>query len=81
MNQLSQSSRDAPARWCTEAKAQAQEHVNQVDWETGEIKTKWQVMRDDIFAKAGAIKENVFTTWEGIKANTSEQWENIRALP
>jgi TP901 family phage tail tape measure protein len=63
----------------TEAKAQAQEHVNQVDWETGEIKTKWQVMRDDIFAKAGAIKENVFTTWEGIKANTSEQWENIRA--
>lgn len=30
-----------------EAKAQAQEHVNQVDWETGEIKTKWQVMKDD----------------------------------
>src|SRR5699024_5872867 len=25
-----------------EAKAQAGEHVNQVDWETGEIKSKWQ---------------------------------------
>lgn len=62
-----------------EAKAQAQEHVNQVDWETGEIKTKWQAMRDDIFAKAGAIKENVFTTWEEIKTNTAEQWESIRS--
>ena len=31
-----------------EAKAQAKEHVNQVDWETGEIKTKWQVMKTDI---------------------------------
>ena len=66
-------------RVVAEAQAQAQEHVNQVDWETGEIKTKWQVMRDDIFAKAGAIKENVFTTWEEIKTNTAEQWESIRA--
>jgi TP901 family phage tail tape measure protein len=66
-------------RVVAEAQAQAQEHVNQVDWETGEIKTKWQVMRDDIFAKAGAIKENVFTTWEEIKTNTSQQWESIRS--
>lgn len=64
-------------RVVAEAQAQAKEHVNQVDWETGEIKTKWQVMRDDIFAKAGAIKENVFTTWEEIKTNTSQQWESI----
>ncbi len=66
-------------RVVAEAQAQAQEHVNQVDWETGEIKTKWQVMRDDILAKAGAIKENVFTTWEEIKTNTSQQWESIRS--
>ncbi len=31
-----------------EAKAQAKEHVNEVDWETGEIKTKWQIMWEDI---------------------------------
>ncbi len=62
-----------------EAQAQAQEHVNQVDWETGEIKSKWQTMKDDIFTKAGEIKENVISTWEEIKTTTSEQWENIRA--
>ncbi len=61
-----------------QAKEQAKEHINQVDWETGEIKTKWQVMRDDIFIKAGAIKENVITTWEEIKASSSQQWESIR---
>lgn len=67
-------------RVVTEAKGQAQEHVNQVDWETGEIKTKWQVMRDDIFAKARAIKENIFATWEEIKADSLEKWENVRVI-
>jgi TP901 family phage tail tape measure protein len=62
-----------------EAKAQAQEHVNQVDWETGEIKTKWQAMKDDIAAKAQAIKENVSKTWEEIKKDSYEKWENIRS--
>jgi TP901 family phage tail tape measure protein len=62
-----------------EAQAQAQEHVNQVDWETGEIKTKWQAMKDDIAAKAQAIKENVISTWEEIKAATAEKWESIRS--
>jgi TP901 family phage tail tape measure protein len=62
-----------------EAQAQAQEHVNQVDWETGEIKTKWQAMKDDIFAKAKAIKENVSQTWEEIKKDSAEKWESTRA--
>jgi TP901 family phage tail tape measure protein len=62
-----------------EAKAQAKEHVNQVDWETGEIKTKWQVMKDDIANKARAIKEDVKNRWEEIKEDSSEKWENIRS--
>ena len=28
-----------------EAKEQAKEHVNEVDWETGEVKTKWQGLK------------------------------------
>ncbi|AEE92513.1 conserved membrane protein of unknown function [Tepidanaerobacter acetatoxydans Re1] len=61
-----------------EAKMQAKEHVNQVDWETGEIKSKWQVMKDDITTKAKEIKEDVIKKWEDIKIATSEKWENIK---
>lgn len=61
-----------------QAKLQAGEHVNQVDWETGEVKTKWQVMRDDIIQKAKEIKENVKEKWEEIKKNTSEKWDEIK---
>lgn len=61
-----------------EAKVQAKEHVNQVDWETGEIKTKWQVMKDDIQTKAKEIKEDVINRWEEIKIATSEKWNNIK---
>ena len=58
-----------------EAKKQAEEHVNQVDWETGEIKTKWQVMKDDIATKSKEIKEDVINKWEEIKIATAEKWE------
>ncbi|OLS02549.1 phage tail tape measure protein [Tissierella creatinophila] len=61
-----------------EAKAQAKEHVNQVDWETGEIKTKWQVMKTDISEKAKKIKEDVAEKWKDIKKDSSEKWENIK---
>lgn len=48
-----------------EAQSQADEHVNLVDWETGEIKSKWQVMKENITRKAGEIAKSVikwFTT-------------------
>lgn len=61
-----------------EAQLQAQEHVNQVDWETGEIKTKWEVMKQDIATKAEEIKENVKEKWEEIKQNTYEKWNEIK---
>lgn len=61
-----------------QAKLQAGEHVNQVDWETGEIKTKWEVMKDDIQTKAKEIKENVKEKWEEIKQNTAEKWNEIK---
>jgi TP901 family phage tail tape measure protein len=61
-----------------EAKAQAKEHVNQVDWETGEIKTKWQVMKTDIAQKSKDIKEDVKKKWEEIKKDSSKKWEDIK---
>jgi len=61
-----------------EAQKQAEEHINNVDWETGEIKTKWQIMKEDVSAKAEEIKTNVSETWNSIKETASETWNNMK---
>ncbi len=61
-----------------QAKLQAGEHVNQVNWETGEIKTKWEVMKDDIIQKTKEIKKDVTDKWEEIKKSTAEKWDNVK---
>ncbi|MEB8734428.1 phage tail tape measure protein, partial [Bacillus cereus] len=43
--------RDKHKEIVSEAKSQAGEHANQVDWETGQIKSKYQVMKDDVVQK------------------------------
>ena len=43
--------RDKHREIVSEAKSQAGEHANQVDWETGQIKSKYQVMKDDVVRK------------------------------
>ncbi|MGE7942735.1 hypothetical protein ACQKNB_11675 [Lysinibacillus xylanilyticus] len=32
----------------SEAKKQAGEHVELVNWETGEVKTKWRMLKEDV---------------------------------
>lgn len=49
------------------AQKQAGEHVNKVNWETGEILTKWQL-----------FKKNVGETWESIKNGTIEKVKGMR---
>lgn len=51
----------------TEAKNQASEHINEVDWETGEVKSKWDIFKTDIG-----------TTWENIKTSATEKWNEIK---
>lgn len=46
-----------------EAKLQAGEHVNEVDWSTGEIKKKWQVMKDDLIMKTKEMGTSVKESW------------------
>lgn len=58
------------------AKEQAGEHVHQVDWETGEVKTKWQVMRDDVSKKVSEIKDNVLNKYNELRVQASEIIEN-----
>lgn len=50
----------------TEAQEQAAEHVNEVDWETGQVLTKWQIFGRDL------------NTWaEGVDAWWAETWRNM----
>ncbi|MFZ4452090.1 phage tail tape measure protein [Salibacterium aidingense] len=49
-----------------EAQEQAGEHVDKVDWETGEVLSKWEV-----------FKNNVGNTWENIKSDASQKWDNM----
>lgn len=48
---------DMHERVVTEAKNQAKEHVNEIDWEIGEIKTKWQQFAE--WASRNVVKQQV----------------------
>lgn len=47
----------------TEAKKQAGEHVEQVNWTTGEVKSKWEVMKTDVSTKMKEIGSNIKKDW------------------
>ena len=61
----------------TEAKAQAEEHVGQVDWTTGEIKSKWQVMKDDTIAKMKETGAAIKRDWTNAYNDTVKSVGNI----
>ncbi|MFF2793536.1 hypothetical protein [Lysinibacillus xylanilyticus] len=65
----------------SEAKAQAGEHVEQVNWETGEVLSKWQVFKNNATKKWGEIKDSASKKWNEIKADTISIWEEIKAWP
>lgn len=62
-----------------QAKLQAGEHVNQVDWETGQILSKWDVFKRNVGQKVTEIKENAIETWQNmwkeIKNKVENAWE------
>lgn len=65
-----------------EAQKQADEHINQVNWETGEIKSNWEVFWQDVGTNISNGWNNV-KTWfsdgiENIKASWSEGLENVK---
>ncbi len=72
------SAEDMHNRIVEEAQAQAGEHARQVDWETGEVKTKWQVMVEDVKRKAGDLKTSIGQRWNEMKTNASNKWEEIK---
>lgn len=62
-----------------QAKIQAGEHAKQVDWEKGQVKTKWQEMKDNISQKLTDIKSDINQKWTDIKTNISDKLQDIKA--
>ncbi|WP_353892900.1 phage tail tape measure protein [Proteinivorax hydrogeniformans] len=73
----------------SEAKIQANEHVDQVDWQTGEVLSRWGVMKNSIAERSREIGDSISNswnnvkntttkTWDDLKSNTSESWQNMR---
>ena len=61
-----------------EAKAQAGEHANQVDWETGQVKSKYQVMKDDVVRKMKEMWSDVTNKYEDMKTSANSKVDEIK---
>ncbi|MGG3451167.1 phage tail tape measure protein [Domibacillus aminovorans] len=61
-----------------EAKAQAGEHVAQVDWTTGQVKSKWRSMVDQFKADNAEAQKQNKEEWEKISKKTGEIVENVK---
>ncbi|MHA2891265.1 phage tail tape measure protein [Bacillus cereus] len=70
--------RDKHKEIVSEAKSQAGEHANQVDWETGQIKSKYQVMKDDVVQKMKETWSGITKWWEETKTSADNKVEEIK---
>ncbi|MEY9973172.1 CRISPR/Cas system CMR subunit Cmr6 (Cas7 group RAMP superfamily) [Lysinibacillus sp. RC46] len=61
----------------SEAKGQAKEHVSEVDWETGEVLSKWEKFKGDVTKKAGEIKDGFIKSVKEIWTDAKKVWGDI----
>lgn len=61
-----------------EAKEQAGEHVDQVDWETGEVLSKWQVFKNNVGQKYNEIKDDAKDKFSKMWTNTKATFTNLK---
>lgn len=58
-DQTIKAAEDSHNKIVEEAKLQAGEHVKEVDWETGQIKTGWQVARDSVKESFSGMRQSI----------------------
>lgn len=61
-----------------EAKKQATEHVDEVNWETGEILSKWEVFKNNTSTKFKEIAKGIKDGWDDGVTATKERVESIK---
>ncbi len=62
----------------TAAQKQATEHVDKVNWETGEVLNKWQVFKNNTSRTFNEITGNMKNAWSDGLNNTKTAWTNIK---
>lgn len=60
-----------------EAQAQAAEHAEYVDWESGEVKSKWDVMWEKTKETTKNIKDQQVETWKAGWEATKDYWGDM----
>jgi len=60
------------------AKKQAGEHVDLINWETGEILTRWDRFKNNVGNTWDNIKDSASRTWDNLKTNTSNSWNSMK---
>lgn len=61
-----------------EAKAQAGEHINTVNWETGEILSKWDVFKNKVSTTWTLMSDGGKRIWEAMKNDLSQKAQNLK---
>lgn len=61
-----------------EAKRQAKDHVHEVDWSTGEIKSKWEVMKGDVTRKASEMAKNARDKFSEMSESASTKMGEVK---
>lgn len=60
-------------RIVTEAQNQAKEHYDAVDWETGEVKSKFRIMKEKVTGTVEKLDENTNKTWAKMMKTIKEE--------
>ena len=68
---------DMHSKVVTEAKGQAKEHVGQVDWETGELLSKWQVYKNDVSKNWDETKKIYADSFKNMVKSSKDGMDNI----
>lgn len=59
----------------TEAKNQAKEHAREVDWETGEVLSKWDMFKKDFGTALDIIGTVSSAKWKSVKKDALDIWD------
>lgn len=61
-----------------EAKNQAKEHVHEVNWSTGEVMSKWEVMKGDVTRKASEMAKNTKNKFSEMSESASTKMGEVK---
>jgi TP901 family phage tail tape measure protein len=77
-NKTVKKAEDMHKKILTGAKEKAKDHVKEVDWETGEIKSNWQIFCDDVVKYNDDMNKKVDKIYKDIWKSITDIWKSIK---